>query len=74
VEVGRKKVLVLVGSYCVRWEALLITTLVANKRVVAWHTHTHTETQRERERERERERLWNPQKVWEAPFTAFKEP
>jgi hypothetical protein len=35
VEVGRKKLLVLVGSYCVRWEALLITALVANKIVVA---------------------------------------
>ncbi len=34
-EVGRKKLLVLVGSYCVRWEALLITALVANKIVVA---------------------------------------
>jgi hypothetical protein len=35
VVVGRKKLLVLVGSYCFRWEALLITALVANKIVVA---------------------------------------
>jgi hypothetical protein len=49
VEIGRKKLLVLVGSYCVRWEALLITALVGKQNSCGL---THGERERERERER----------------------
>jgi len=56
VEIGRKKLLVLVGSYCVRWEALLITALVGKQNSCGL-------THGEREREREREALKSPESL-----------